>query len=157
MVKNPYIETRPFEGVIDVYAPVSRNDHAFIKGIRPTTSTNSAVIGTLWKAFCDELRKQGIVDFSRTDDFDNFLNNIHVVSDSDYQQLLRDSASWQGQLASSTGRGLSNGPASGTVSKRTSPQRRSRSQSSDANTATTNVASDVPSRGGGQHKGTQDS
>lgn len=114
MLENPYvldkIETKT------VYGPIDANDYAFVKGVHPQTGAWSAIVGHLCKKLIYELKRQGIRDFSRTDEFEDLITNCRVISNVEYDTLTVDSANWQRELVR---RGLPNGTISGSVS--TSP------------------------------------
>lgn len=155
---NPYnpVAGEPREATVTVQTQISRSDYNLIKCTRPSQGTNTGVLGTLWKALADELRKRNITDVSQQGEFESLVANARIVPEDELAELLSDSANWQQHLATggSGGRGLLDQSASGTLSKTSSSHDHPGVEGSRAeHSANEAELSNVQGKHGGKRKG----
>lgn len=102
-LNNPYSKYHQTKAVS---ADVGHSDYYLIKAIRPEQGTIAAVVATIWKKLCYELRKRNIGDFTDKERFEDFVTNCHIVDgecppgytlveNGELEDLRSDSANWQ--------------------------------------------------------------
>lgn len=116
--RNPYLpeEGKPTVPTKTVQTSISVKDYQLVTCTRPGSGTVTGVLGTLWKALCNELESRGINDVSHQSDFEQLVANLKLLTRGEYEELLHDASQWQQHNLSSGGR-LLDRPTGGDLPK----------------------------------------
>lgn len=95
-LKNPY----PKDTFERLQLWVGTHDVTFIRLLRPQIGTLSAVGGHLWQELCNALRRNDITDFTKCKEFEQYVSNLTILSNDEYQSLKSDAGQWRQHQAS---------------------------------------------------------
>lgn len=91
MLTNPYNLDPPDNPGKRISTQISDGDYHFIRCIRPASGTIGNTITNLWSKLCNKLREHEILDVTKQDEFETFVNNLVVLSKEEYDQLRTSS------------------------------------------------------------------
>ena len=145
---NPYT---PSSGKVmkQIMCPIYEDDVNFLRCVRPALGTTTTALGILLLKLKNELQSRNITDFSRRDDFEEFVSNCRLITAAEYDEYQA--------LCAGRRRGLPDSTASGPMPEpRTPNDAGGTAQPCHGNTTITPVVPDLQGRsgkvGGGHRK-----
>jgi hypothetical protein len=96
---NPYMASAGHVNLSSLQTNVGTNDYNYIKTLRPTQSTMTALVGTFFQRFCAECRARNLEDFTQQSEFEQFVASLKITTEDEYEQLKSDSTNYQRIIA----------------------------------------------------------
>lgn len=78
-LKNPYTEKITGGRLVTVQGTIGEEDHKFIRRVSDNSGALRAIIGITWQKLVIALKQHGITDFTQTDRFIDFVNNMQLT------------------------------------------------------------------------------
>lgn len=78
-LKNPYTEKITGGRLVTVQGTIGEEDHKFIRRVSDNSGALRAIIGITWQKLVIVLKEHGITDYTQTERFIDFVNNMQLV------------------------------------------------------------------------------
>jgi len=76
---NPYSGCRSLGPVIKIGADIPEDEFNAVRRVRLREGTMTTIITILWKRLVDECKRRNFIDFTSTDDFEEFVSECRLL------------------------------------------------------------------------------